>query len=642
MRTNSCIRLNLSAKTVYTPFGVIVAGAILGGGVSLQAWGAHPAVTPAIAQTDSSTHPAIPSVEVPSPNAPLLEAPVSLAFRTADGSTLYTRRVNQITGRAIQGNREWLGTHLGVKVIDSKTNRVRHYTRRDGLPGDYVEDIVADAKGVFCVVRVGTGAGRIALCGLDPASGKWKTLQEAKPLLVWDNGNDGWREGGNWRRLRGRSRLAITPHTLLFAPATVGREADAVLYMFDRAAKTVRPISWDSNVRADNPVLGVSFLGLNGSHALLGTNLGLFMIPLPSGKGGADTEAVWQRSLADRFVDGGALSPDGKTLWLAVHDRIPKSAASQGRSDSGGSQQWNLVAVDTQTRRVTPAAPLGGITRTFPEAVTLDAGGNVWLTSRSGGESRRVIFPASGAPPALDPNRFDRYTPTTNSWANLTFGGVDMSAKTDPSASPRQGRTASAPPTVPASKDRVPDAAVIELALERATDDSALTGNGIVYTSDDLYSPLSRPQIWVRARFPHWHCPAEREPVRPDYSITRDPAKPGWVWSSDGRTLVHRPGTAQSSSAEAVRYTFEGGGSLLVRPRVEAIIAPGGDSNTVIVHTASGVFELQDADASWKPLYRPDGNGIFDGLNNQMVRVGPGGGTILFRLWGNKQPLRYL
>ncbi|MBC8136446.1 MAG: hypothetical protein H8F28_11215, partial [Fibrella sp.] len=78
------------------------------------------------------------------------------------------------------------------------------------------------------------------------------------------------------------------------------------------------------------------------------------------------------------------------------------------------------------------------------------------------------------------------------------------------------------------------------------------------------------------------------------------------------------------------------------RPRVEAIIAPGGDSNTVIVHTASGVFELQDADASWKPLYRPDGNGIFDGLNNQMVRVGPGGGTILFRLWGNKQPLRYL
>ncbi|MBC8138472.1 MAG: hypothetical protein H8F28_21540 [Fibrella sp.] len=645
MKTNSRIRLNLSAKTAYTFFGVIVAGIVLGGGVSLRTRAALSTSAPASTQVASSAHPATPSVstwKAPLPNGPRPQAPISLAFETSDGNALYTRRVNQITSRAVQGGREWLGTHLGVKVIDSQTNRVRHYTRRDGLPGDYVEDIVVDAGGVFCVVRVGTGAGRIALCLLDPANGKWRTLQEARPLLLWNNGNDGWREGGNWQRLRGRSRLALNPHVLLFAPSTVGRESDAVLYVFDRAAKTVRPVTWDPSVRADNPVLGASFLGLNGTHLFLGTNIGLFTIPLPSGKEDADTEAVWQRSLADRFVDCGVLSPDGKTLWLAVHDRIPKSPPSQGQSDSGDNPKWNLVALDTKTRRLTTAAPLSGTAQTFSEAITLDTAGNVWLIPQAASDSRRLPYLGKDAAPVLVTDRFDRYTPATNRWTHLTFSGDDMSAEVAPSSLARQGYTPFAPPPAPASKDRIPDAAVIELALDRATDDSVLTGNGIAYINDDSYSSLRRPDAWVRSRFPQWYCPAERELIHTTYGLARDPAKPGWVWSHVGRTLVHCPEAGYSSPADAVRYTFEGGSSLLVRPRVEAILAPGGDSNRVIVHTASGVFELREDSSDWKPLYRPDDDGIFDALNNPMVRVGTDGRTILFRPSGNKQPLQYL
>lgn len=641
MKTNSRIRLNLSAKTAYMSFGVIAAGAVLWGGISLRTR----AATPAGAQADSSSHPAPPSVaiwEVPSPNSPRLEPPISLAFETADGNALYTRRVNQITSRAVQGDREWLGTHLGVKVVDSKTNRVRHYTRRDGLPGDYVEDIVADVKGVFCIVRVGSGAGRIALCTLDKASEKWKTLQEAKPLLIWNSGNEGWQEGGNWQRLRGRSRLALNSRMLLFAPATVGRETDAVLYAFDRSANTVRAVTWDSNVRADNPVLGVSFLGLSDTHAFLGTNIGLFTIPLPSGKASADTEATWQRSLADRFVDGGALSPDGKTLWLAVHNRLPKTSATTGQRESNIGNEWSLVNFDTNTRRITPTAPLGGSAQTFPETVTLDATGDVWLTSRALGESRRLLFIGKETPPVFAPDRFDRYSPATNSWAHMTLSG-DVMTPTVTATPFSNSSLPPSPPPGPAKQNRVPDAAVLELAFDRATDDSALAGNGGFYSRDDYYSPLRQPQIWVRTRFPQWYCSAEREPIRPTYSFVRDPTKPGWVWASQDRTLIHHPEAAQSSPAEAVRYTFEGGSPLLVRPRVETIVAYGGDSNKVIVHTVSGVFEIQDSSPEWKPLYRPDGNGSsFDALNNQMVRVGPDNGAILLRLWGNKQPLRFL
>lgn len=566
----------------------------------------------------SATHPVAHLTPATLPGGgPYSQAPVSLTFQTAGGDTLYSRRVNQITCRVLKGNREWLGTHLGVKVLDFNTNKARHYTRRDGLPGDYVEDIVVDATGVFCIVRVGTGAQRIALCTLDIPSGKWKTIQEAKPLMVANNSNNNG-ENTEWLRFRGRSRLAMNVRLVLFAPATVGRESDTVLYVFDRATKKVRPIAWDANLRADNPVLATSFVALDNTFGYLGTNLGLCVVDLSPRTGPGS--AVWQRHLPTRFVDAGVLTPDGKTLWLSVHDRIrPTMSDSRVKQDL-----WSLVALDTRSQAIT-TVPTGG--RMPPDNIVWDPAGELWFLHRESPNSRVFISRSD----SLDVTRFDCYTPTTKRWTHWTLTGVEINPNAPPS-----NRTNPYTPNVPirpASLATVPDTAVFELAFDRVTGDEAVQSNENGYRENST-SLLNRPDTWVRARFPRWYCAEDHVPAPTSY-VAPDPAKPGWSWSGNERTLIHQPESGKNV-ADVVRYEFPVG-PLTVRARVGSVVARG---DTVIVQTNAGLFELGDTTDEWKTAYRPKRSSTFDALNNPMTRVGPNN-TILLNSRAANEPLRY-
>jgi hypothetical protein len=118
--------------------------------------------------------------------------PLSEAARLSDGSVLYSRDVNRILCMAERGTgiqREtWLGTRSGVKCIDRKAGVVRHYTRRDGLPGDTIVALAADRDGVWCLVtgsptrEPGGGAPvpppTAYICALDAAAGRWNTLRD--------------------------------------------------------------------------------------------------------------------------------------------------------------------------------------------------------------------------------------------------------------------------------------------------------------------------------------------------------------------------------------------------------------------------------------------------------------------------------
>lgn len=462
--------------------------------------------------------------------------PFSLVFQTPEGNALYSRDVNRITCVARQSPALlWLGTRLGLKILDRRQKTVRHYTRRDGLPGDYVEAVAADAAGVFCVVRVGgLSPDRLALCAFDARTGRWRTLDEVSAPVrepSWDILEDGLAYAR-----RGESRIALTPARIVFAPSMAGRDTETILHVFDRRSGTTRGVGWDPGLRTDHNLLGITFLWCDDRRAYLGTSAGLLSLDLNrSGKG------TWRRFLPEMVIEAGTVAPDGKggtRLWLAGHQRqirrdrnVPPRLVLWAFSPESG----EVTAMPRPERIAGPKGfdPYSGSTASA-RAVYVAGDGGVWVTWSGGIE----FAPPSGG--------FARYDPATRTWRAYGLNGLSVEEIT----ALWQPRPDGAPLTMaewmrlhtPASGRIVPDGAVLPLARTLRLGPSAADPR-----THDGERSLLRPGLWVRLRFPEWHCPPEE---RLDGEIDRqrqrgllvpDPRDPGRVWTAKDDVLLRLP-----------------------------------------------------------------------------------------------------
>jgi len=209
--------------------------------------------------------------------------------------TLRTDGVNRITARARVGSVEWLGTVQGLKRVDTATKAVRYVTRRDGLPGDYIEAVVADASGVYAVVRDARKPDHVFLGTLNPKTLRWKPLAE--------------------HTARGDYALALSPSAVVLAPPGVTWQEDTFLKVVDRTSQKVRGVPWDESLRADFEAVVVRFALIRENTVWLGTEVGLLSVPLT----GAPR---WSRALPDQELEAGVWTPSG-TLWLVTHARMP-------------------------------------------------------------------------------------------------------------------------------------------------------------------------------------------------------------------------------------------------------------------------------------------------------------------------------
>lgn len=233
--------------------------------------------------------PVFPPQEPPPPEPPQVDV-------FGDG-TLRTDGVNRITARARVGSVEWLGTVQGLKRIDTATKIVRYITRREGLPGDYIEAVVADARGVYALVRDARKPDHVFLGTLDPKTLRWRPLAE--------------------HTARGDYSLALSPSAVVLAPPRVTWQEDTFLKVVDRANQKVRAVPWDEALRADFEAVAMRFALIRENTVWLGTEVGLLSVPLT----GAPR---WSRALPDQELEAGVWTPSG-TLWLVTHARMDPS-----------------------------------------------------------------------------------------------------------------------------------------------------------------------------------------------------------------------------------------------------------------------------------------------------------------------------
>lgn len=235
-------------------------------------------------------------------------APTSLVFQNNEWM-LFSRAVNYVTCYAQQGDELWLGTQMGVKLVNRRRKTVRHFTRLEGLPGDAVVAIAAERDAAWCLTQISkSGNFFVALCRFDKKKEQWETLREMPRSSPKTSMPTYYTAGIELDR----NDILIAPDYICVATSPVSRSADFVLYLFDKRQRRWSEVAWDPNLRADYPFLNVTLLDADRDSMWLGTNAGLLRYRL--------RERKWERFLPDRLIWAGA-SEDG-AFWLANSVRV--------------------------------------------------------------------------------------------------------------------------------------------------------------------------------------------------------------------------------------------------------------------------------------------------------------------------------
>ena len=405
-------------------------------------------------------------------------APRALVYQSG-GRTLYSRAVNQLTAYAeAAGGATWLGTRLGVKRIDAKTGTVRHYTTLDGLPGDVITAIAADRSEAWCMLAgVNDARPVLELCRLEPKSDRWRKIRHLPVPSAEAAHTDTTSTSFPQRPV-----VAVTDDFVCFAAGRVGRDAEAVMTLWDRRERRWREVGWDPELRADNPYLAISFSMADRDGVWLGTNLGLLRYAWRGG---------WRRFLPDRAVHAGALR--GGALYLACRARNP-SFDPRGSNDAGSLAR---LVPETGERREWPLGRPGSPRYDAgPLDLSIAEDGAVWVSQRGGEDN--------GRPGPI----FHRFDPRAEEWQALDSGR---------------------PEYLPA----VPDAALRSLVLGSSR-------------PEEFWRPPSRVAATaLAARLPAWFCPESPLPPeveRGPGSVTRIEEPGDAVWTFAENALQHTEG----------------------------------------------------------------------------------------------------
>lgn len=239
-------------------------------------------------------------------------APTSLVFQSAEWS-LMSRSVNYITCHAQQGDELWLGTQMGVKLVDRRRKTVRHFTRLEGLPSDFVVALAAEQDAAWCLTQTAkSGKFFVALCRFDRKREQWETLREVPRPFPKTSMPTYYTVGIELDN----NDIIIAPDYICIATSPVPRSADIMFYLFDKRQRRWSEVAWDPNLRADYPFLNVTLLDADRDNVWLGTNAGLLRYRV--------RERQWQRFLPDRMIWAGA--SEDSAFWLANSLRaVPSS-----------------------------------------------------------------------------------------------------------------------------------------------------------------------------------------------------------------------------------------------------------------------------------------------------------------------------
>lgn len=340
-----------------------------------------------------------------SPFSLRIPRPLSLVCQSEEWS-LYSRAANSVTACAEGGEGEtWLGTGLGLKRLDARRRTVRHYTRLDGLPGDMVLAVAADAREAWCLVsahRPGLNAGKVFACRWNPAMDRWEAMR------AWTLPRITWMDGPSLP-----FRVSVSPARVVFVVGSVSALTNDAVAVWDRpAGRWQADLRWPADLAERRPNAPpwrplVSFLHVDAAGGVwLGTGAGLLRH-----RPGEPDASVWDR-LSPFGISGGVASKNGDTLWLA------------GLLRASGSSRETLRLL--RLRPATNGAPdvfaapeqQRGLADVFgPLALTLDAAGGVWLLTGTG--SWNTPVPS-----------FHRFDPRTGGWRwNV---GQDLDARGRP------------------------------------------------------------------------------------------------------------------------------------------------------------------------------------------------------------------
>lgn len=554
-----------------------------------------------------------------------------VAFSGA-GETLLSANVNVVTCRAVAGSGGdvWLGTALGIKRIEKPNGKpatVRHYTRRDGLPGDLVLAIAADADGAsaWCLVSLAAppllvplppdrAPGALALCRWERRTNRWETLRRvavpptfapnwsgpffggplAQPArIVLSPNYVGWvlpRPAG----LAPQQRRAVTGRAAALLPA------DGALLLWNRRAQRWRDVPWNEEVldaaagtttrRFDNgvplPAIRFAWVESSRNNLWLGTSAGLLRYNIP--------DRHWQRFLPGHTVCAGTVQ--NNTLYLAT---LILPAAVPGRAASDQSVvaiAGRFVRFSPQTSAVIgeegwPASLPGETLYSSNNAyqnidascgVCVSGDGTVWIASPARpGDSRGYGDPARPDAAFFRRNARGQWSRRL-AWRPDDYEGVPNAALFSLLPSPIVPAVALAPPP---SSGYPADPSPLALALAR--------------------------------RFPAWIClpealPAEvATPISYDspYRVVEAGGKTEWFVQSDvGQSVVVRrdktaaaPAGASSGETRFPLPTV----SVANLPVLRALAVAG---DTILVAHSETVWAYNTVSGTWRRVNLPPGN----------------------------------
>lgn len=447
--------------------------------------------------------------------------PLSLACRSDDGWSLYSREVNVVNAFAGAKNGDvWLGTGLGLKRLNARRRRVRHFTRADGLPGDVVYAVAADAREAWCLIAAsGPGPRTVFACRWTEEAGRWTTER------AWTLPPPTWNDGPT-----PPFYISQSPAAVAFVVGSASAQTENAVAVWDRArGRWKEDLKWPaaSPDRAARPWRDIAtFQHADASGGVwLGTGEGLLHHPP------GDPPAAWQRWWPDHAIASGVASASGDVLWLAGLRRVSGTTNQLLRllrlsPKAGGPNAATFPAPDDGLRGQNWRGSI---------RLTLDAAGGVWLVSGMGG--RRSATPS-----------FHRFDPRTGGWRLGV--GREVDARGNPLSEIAR-----------ADLERLPDVVLRLLVVTCA--------------------PGVLPADLMARRLPGWACPEAddlpdeaRPDAKPAPPAWREPGTDGALWTvaSDGGALVRRP---KNGSAERVALPDA---PVALTPPISDMALAGGDA----------------------------------------------------------------
>lgn len=266
--------------------------------------------------------------------------------------------VNRINAVAVVGQKTWLGTDCGIKMLDNETKTVTHYTQVDGLPGEKTVAISADAVGVFCIQTLKRMRNQHEIisyaefCSFDFKTGKWRNLSEVQ-YLDQDSFGSVYSENVDYTGYPNENFLvSISSERACFSFCPINIGSKVFAYCYDRRTRLLEEIPVDESVQKEVHLQKIAWLDVEREGVWFGTNHGI--------RHWSFLEKRWDWRLNDLAIYSGIRAEDG-TYWVAAFDATTKKPNLRRRQNAGvnalmqqSDDRWKLISFNRNSLSTSP------------------------------------------------------------------------------------------------------------------------------------------------------------------------------------------------------------------------------------------------------------------------------------------------